>query len=72
MYAGYQKLNGGKKWRTHLKTWNLLKAASAMIPRRISTQHRAVINSAVLYNLSTFFLFISNIDPSRLTEETKS
>lgn len=40
--------------------------------QEISTKYRGVINSAVLYNLSTFFLFISNIDPSWLTEETKS
>lgn len=71
MYAHYQKLNGGKKWRTCLKFWNLLKAAPAINPRRISPQHGAVINSTVLYNLSTFSVFISNINPSWLTEETE-
>lgn len=56
----------------HLKIWNLLKAAPAVFPKSISTEHSAVINSTVRYHLSTFFLFISNIDPSWLAEETKS
>lgn len=70
MYARYQKLNGGKKGGTRLKFWNLLKAAPAISPRRISPQHGAVINATVLCNLLTFFVFISNVDPSWLTEET--